>query len=76
MDQFLYGAFSGMVGLTLSHPFDTIKSNIQTGHKVPFKNLINPRFLYKGFVPPLFGMGLEKAVVFGTFHNVKANLPQ
>ena len=37
--------------------------------------MMNPRFLYKGYVPPLFGMGLEKSVVFGTFHNVKRNLP-
>lgn len=43
---------------------------------MPFQKLIDPRFLYKGYVPPLFGMGLEKAVVFGTFHNVKVNLPQ
>ena len=76
MDQYLYGALSGMVGLTLSHPFDTLKSNIQTGNRVPFRLLIDPRFLYKGYVPPLFGMGLEKSVVFGTFHNVKMNLPQ
>lgn len=37
---------------------------------------MDPRFLYKGYVPPLFGMGLEKAVVFGTFHNVKVALPE
>ena len=39
------------------------------------KKLIDPRYLYKGFIPPLFGMGLEKSVVFGTFHNFKALLP-
>lgn len=36
---------------------------------------MNPRFLYKGIGPPLLGMGLEKSVVFGTFHNAKAMMP-
>lgn len=75
MDQYLYGALSGMVGLTLSHPFDTIKSNIQAGKRVSVTNLMNLRYLYKGYIPPLLGVGLEKSVVFGTFHNVKMGLP-
>ena len=72
MDQFAYGAASGMVGLTISHPFDTIKSNIQAQTKISFKQLANVKYLYKGFGPPLVGMAFEKSMVFGTFHNVKA----
>tara|TARA_B110000285_G_scaffold176327_1_gene197959 strand:+ start:170 stop:628 length:459 start_codon:yes stop_codon:yes gene_type:complete len=40
-----------------------------------FKQLANVRYLYKGFGPPLVGMAFEKSVVFGTFHNVKAAMP-
>ena len=37
---------------------------------------MNLRFLYKGFGPPLVGMAFEKAVVFGSFHNIKASIPE
>jgi solute carrier family 25 carnitine/acylcarnitine transporter 20/29 len=70
MENFLIGAVSGTVGVTLSHPFDTIKTCIQGGKPIS----MNPKFLYKGFVPPLFGVGFEKAVVFGTYKNVHCHL--
>lgn len=64
--SFLEGCISGMVGVTLSHPADTIKSNLQTGQKVQY----NFKFLYRGIKSPLIGTGIEKALVFGTFNNV------
>lgn len=72
MDYFITGAISGATGILLSHPIDTIKSNVQDGKSIRY----NPRFLFRGIVPPFFGMGLEKAVVFGTYHNVKTLLPE
>lgn len=63
--EFLYGAISGMVGITLSHPFDTIKTCIQDNKPVKL-GIIS---LYKGFVPPLIGVGFEKAIVFGIYTN-------
>ena len=36
MNHYLNGAMSGMVGLTLSHPFDTIKSNIQAKKTIKY----------------------------------------
>ena len=30
------------------------------------------RSLYKGLIPPLFGMGLEKATVFGAYSYAKS----
>ena len=30
---------------------------------------MNPAFLYKGYMPALIGIGFEKSVVFGTYHN-------
>lgn len=63
--SFLNGAISGMVGITMSHPFDTIKTCIQDNKPVK----LGIRALYKGFVPPLFGVGFEKAIVFGVYSN-------
>lgn len=67
---FLKGALSGMVGVALSHPCDTIKNNIQTNKPVQY----NFRFLYKGFKLPFLFTGLEKAVVFSTQKNVNSYL--
>jgi solute carrier family 25 carnitine/acylcarnitine transporter 20/29 len=65
MENYLFGCISGMFGVTISHPFDTIKTCIQTNNKIQ----LNPRFLYRGLQYPLIGVGLEKAIVFGTFTN-------
>lgn len=66
-DYFLKGAISGGAGILCSHPIDTIKSNVQDKKPVRF----TPRFLLKGIAPPFFGMGLEKAIVFGVYHNTR-----
>jgi hypothetical protein len=65
--NFKYGCVSGMAGIIASHPFDTIKTNIQK------KQIINYSLkkLYKGVTAPLFGVGLEKAIVFGTYETSK-----
>lgn len=64
--HFLNGGISGAVGLIISHPFDTMKTCIQNDTKIQY----NPRFLYRGVMSPLFGMILEKGIVFGTYENV------
>lgn len=66
---FMYGAFGGTVGLVMSHPIDTIKTCVQSNKPVP-RNIIS---LYRGVLPPLFGMSLEKAIVFGTYEYCKNN---
>ncbi len=63
-ESFYKGAISGATGLLLSHPIDTIKSNLQVSSKIKWNGL------YRGVIPPLFGMGLEKAVVFGVYENM------
>lgn len=64
---YIKGAIAGMTGILLSHPVDTVKTHIQTGHTLrDFKPGI--RNLYRGLLPPLAGVGLEKAVVFGTYN--------
>ena len=54
--QFLNGAVSGMFGIMLSHPIDTIKTSIQDNKKVKY----HVRFLYRGILPALSGVGMEK----------------
>ncbi len=69
-EYFYKGAVSGATGLLCSHPIDTIKSNIQNGTKIKW----SLRSLYRGVVPPLIGMGLEKAIVFGIYQNIYKNI--
>ena len=72
LDYYIKGAFSGMFGILLSHPIDTIKTHIQTGYPLStFK--FNIRNLYKGITAPLLGVGFEKALVFGTYNYFQKN---
>lgn len=65
MEEYFKGCVAGVAGTIASHPFDTIKTQLQ--NKIPFSEIsFNPKNLYKGIIPPCFGIGLEKAVVFGT----------
>ena len=71
LNHFVHGCIAGMVGVTISHPFDTIKTCIQNKKSFEY----NRKFLYRGFTAPLFGVGFEKAVVFGTYTNTSKYLP-
>ena len=66
-NNYCYGAISGMTGIILSHPIDTIKTHIQTGNNFKTFNITIPN-LYKGILSPLIGVGFEKAIVFGTYN--------
>lgn len=66
-NYYIKGAIAGMTGILLSHPVDTVKTHIQTGRALrDFKPGL--RNLYRGLLPPLAGVGLEKAIVFGTYN--------
>lgn len=69
MTDYKNGVISGVVGLILSHPIDTIKTYKQSN--IPIKYNINS--LYKGITAPLISIGLEKAIVFGTYHSCRNN---
>jgi hypothetical protein len=60
------GYISGMVAIFVSHPIDTIKTNYQ--EKLPIK--FDIKSLYKGIIPPLIGIGIEKSLVFGTYNTL------
>jgi len=63
LQNYLNGWISGVNAILISHPIDTIKTNIQEKKPIDFKF----RSLYRGLMAPLIGVGLEKAIVFGTY---------
>jgi solute carrier family 25 carnitine/acylcarnitine transporter 20/29 len=73
-NHYVKGAISGMFGIFISHPVDTIKTHIQSNKNfsaISYK----PMHLYRGISAPLIGVGLEKSLVFGTYNfcRVKQN---
>jgi hypothetical protein len=69
-NYYIKGGISGMTGIILSHPVDSIKTHYQTNNmKQKYKfTLYN---LYRGLSAPLIGVGIEKAIVFGTYNYFK-----
>jgi solute carrier family 25 carnitine/acylcarnitine transporter 20/29 len=68
-NYYIKGSIAGMSGILLSHPVDSIKTSIQTNNKMIF----NFKNLYRGIMSPLIGVGIEKAIVFGTYNYCKNN---
>ena len=62
--NYISGYIAGVSAIIVSHPIDTMKTNYQ--ENIPIK--LNFRSLYKGITAPLIGIGLEKAIVFGTYN--------
>jgi solute carrier family 25 carnitine/acylcarnitine transporter 20/29 len=71
MEVFAIGAASGMTGVLLSHPIDTIKTNIQKNGVINRSQLNTVSKLYRGIWSPLLGVGFEKAIVFGMYDKVQ-----
>jgi len=64
-NHYVKGAISGMFGIFISHPIDTIKTQIQSNKPISYLKL---NHLYRGISAPLLGVGLEKSLVFGTYN--------
>lgn len=71
MEIFGIGAISGMTGVLLSHPIDTIKTNIQKNGVLQTNQLNSIGKLYRGIWSPLLGVGFEKAIVFGMYEKTQ-----
>lgn len=71
-NHYIKGAISGMCGILISHPIDTIKTHLQT-HKTLSTLQYKPTHLYRGIISPLLGVGLEKSLVFGTYNYCRNN---
>lgn len=63
--HFLHGWISGVNAIFISHPIDTIKTNIQEKKQITY----NIKNLYRGLSAPLLGVGLEKSIVFGVYES-------
>ena len=68
---YINGGISGMCGILLSHPVDTIKTHIQTGKPLSLIKQYSFVRFYQGITAPLIGVGIEKAIVFGTYNYIK-----
>ena len=64
MNEFIYGCCGGIFGTIISHPVDTIRINLQSLKKPKY----DIKSLYKGILSPLIGIGIEKAIVFGSYN--------
>ena len=64
MNEFIYGCGGGLFGTIISHPVDTIRINRQSFKKPQY----DIKSLYKGITAPIIGIGIEKAIVFGTYN--------
>jgi len=72
------GTIGGITGVVLSHPADTLRVKIQTDKS--YKNVWDAfiktykeggiKAYYRGIYAPLFGVGLEKTIVFGVYNYV------
>lgn len=70
-NYYIKGCVSGMSGIILSHPIDSIKTHLQTNNSKPFNYTLTN--LYRGITSPLIGVGIEKALVFGTYNYCRRN---
>ena len=64
MENYISGCFGGILGTFISYPLDTYRVRKQT-------NQIANKNLYNGILSPLIGIALEKAIVFGSYHQTK-----
>jgi hypothetical protein len=71
-NHYIKGAASGMFGIILSQPVDAIKTHYQVNSTQKFKYSF--KNFYRGVSSPLLGVGLEKAMVFGTYNYLRNNL--
>ena len=64
MEDFISGCIGGIIGTGVVYPFDTYRIRQQT-------NNILKRNLFSGVLAPMLGIGLEKALVFGSYNYTK-----
>lgn len=70
-NEFLYGLIGGSVGTIVSHPFDTIKTRLQSNNSKTIIEALKKGNLYSGLHAPLLGIMLEKSIVFGFYEKSK-----
>lgn len=66
--DFLFGGFSGLVEVAISHPFDTYKTRAQVSSTAPFKP-------YAGVTPRLLGVVPMRILFWGSMGTLKDQHP-
>lgn len=66
--EYVNGCVAGMVGQTLCHPFDTIKTRYQRWGQVTYSGL------YRGLPGPLMSVIIEKSILFGTYDWIRTKV--
>ncbi|XP_057315267.1 mitochondrial basic amino acids transporter-like isoform X2 [Hydractinia symbiolongicarpus] len=85
MESFFAGCVGGGVGIAVGHPFDTVKVRLQTQKigltsNIQYKGIVDcvvkiiqkegVTGFYKGLTPPLVGLSIQNAFLFGVQHNI------
>ena len=78
LNNYACGAVSGTIGCLVSHPFFTLKTELQNGKKLSeIKNQMkrqtfsaNKSYLYSGLARMCIGLSFEKMLVFGTYNSL------
>lgn len=71
-----FGFCGGLVGQTLCHPFDTVKTRLQKTPNYSFIKDIRtngPMTLYRGLPSPLLSVIIEKSVLFSSYDLIRNN---
>jgi len=74
VSSFISGCVSGITQTVVGHPFDTIKTHIQSKSRINHMNYMNPFFLYKGFSYPLLMSMVLNSLTFGVYENIHLKL--
>jgi solute carrier family 25 carnitine/acylcarnitine transporter 20/29 len=72
-NDFINGSIGGIVGTIISHPIDTIKTRMQSNVHNNIMSAVKAGKLYSGLSAPLFGIMMEKSIVFGFYDIAKTN---
>lgn len=78
LQEFFRGSASGLIGYTVCHPFDTIKTRLQQDPKYNFRSDCHRNgylTFYRGLSSPLISVILEKAILFSTYSWIKRVQP-
>lgn len=72
--SFISGCVTGITQIIVGHPFDTVKTYIQSKTHIKPINYMNPLFLYKGYSYPLLMSMILNSLTFGIYENININI--
>jgi solute carrier family 25 carnitine/acylcarnitine transporter 20/29 len=78
LSAFIAGSVSGAAGVTVGHPFDSLKVRLQVGLKLTHQKLdfATIKQLYRGILPPIATVGTLQAINFSNYEFFKRAFPK